>query len=112
MTNIAEELVQKRKDAVLGTGKLEQGKESSRDIGHDLLSALVAANLDAEVPESQRMSHKEIIARKCHSHIIRATDLNVSKQRYLHFSLLVMKPQGEHENRKLVYFANSFPVHR
>lgn len=62
MTNIAEELVQKRKDAVLGTGKLEQGKESSRDIGHDLLSALVAANLDAEVPDSQRMSHKEIIA--------------------------------------------------
>ena len=59
MTSIAEKLVQKRKNMILGVDK------ASGELGNDLLSAMVSANMDTELPESQRMSHEEVLAREC-----------------------------------------------
>lgn len=63
MTNIAEELVQERKEIILGLKGPSQEQDNLKGLGSDLLSALVAANLDSDLPESQRMTHKEMIAR-------------------------------------------------
>ena len=63
MLGIAEELVKERKDVLSGSSKTSGGDEVIRDAGPDLLTTLVATNMDAETSEAQRMSHEELISR-------------------------------------------------
>ena len=66
MQRIGEELLRQRKRIVLGE-KVEVDKEIEKDTadlkGRDLLTVLVQANMDTEIPESQRMSDDDVVAR-------------------------------------------------
>lgn len=67
MNRIGRELVEERKDAVLGK-KQKVGRKDENDrgelVGRDLLSALVQANMDTELPDNQRMNDEDVLARK------------------------------------------------
>lgn len=66
MQRIGKELIRHRTQAMLGEEMVED-KEVEKDMadlkGRDLLSVLVQANLDFDVPESQLMSDEEVLAR-------------------------------------------------
>ena len=66
MQRIGEELLRQRKRIILGE-KVEVDKEIEKDTadlkGRDLLTVLVQANMDTEIPESQRMSDDDVVAR-------------------------------------------------
>lgn len=67
MNRIGRELVEERKDAVLGKKqKVSRNDKDERGelVGRDLLSALVQANMDTELPENQRMNDEDVLARK------------------------------------------------
>ena len=57
MLRIGAELLQQRKRGEFGIGT-EKGDRSQRD----LLTVLVKANQDPDIPESQRMDDEEVIA--------------------------------------------------
>ena len=63
-------MLKARKDEAMGKGS--QQKESSLGElalgGHDLLSALVKANLDAGLPDSQRLSDEDVLNRECQNY--------------------------------------------
>lgn len=67
MNRIGRELVEERKDAVLGK-KQKVGRKDEDEhgelVGRDLLSALVQANMDTELPDNQRMNDEDVLARK------------------------------------------------
>lgn len=66
MRRIGEELLRRRKSEILGE-KLDIDGSMEKDTadlkGKDLLSALVRANLDLDLPENQRMSDEDVLAR-------------------------------------------------
>lgn len=66
MQRIGEELLRQRKRVILGE-KVEVDEDIEKDTadlkGRDLLSVLVRANLDTELPDSQRMSDEDVLAR-------------------------------------------------
>jgi hypothetical protein len=55
MARIGNQLLRESKAKVAGTGEKASGR--------DLLSLLVRANTASDVPESQRMSDKDVLAR-------------------------------------------------
>ncbi|KAH9940395.1 cytochrome P450 [Epithele typhae] len=58
MDKISAQLLQQRRTELLSIGSVEK-----KDVeGRDLLSLLIKANLAADVPESQRMTDKEVLA--------------------------------------------------
>lgn len=67
MNRIGRELVEERKSAVLGK-KQKDGRKDEDDrggiVGRDLLSTLVQANMDTELPDNQRMSDEDVLARE------------------------------------------------
>lgn len=67
MYRIGRGLAKERKNAVLGK-KQKVGRKDEDDrgglVGCDLLSALVQANMDTELPDNQRMSDEDVLARK------------------------------------------------
>jgi hypothetical protein len=63
------QLLRSRKEAALGLqpSAVEDEKANTEEYevnGRDLLTALVKANLDTDVPVSQRMSDEDVLARK------------------------------------------------
>lgn len=70
MNRIGRELVEERKSAVLG--KVQKGAIGGRKdvddrgglVGRGLLSVLVQANMDSDLPDNQRMSDEDVLARK------------------------------------------------
>ena len=63
MTRIGEELLAGAK-AAAAEGVTEKGEiEKSSLHGRDLLSLLVRANMDTDIPESQKMSDEDVLAR-------------------------------------------------
>ncbi|KAI5118119.1 hypothetical protein M0805_008028 [Coniferiporia weirii] len=65
MRRIAELLLKQRKRAALGEYDAEKEKDadSNTDLaGRDLLSALVRANMDTELPDAQRMADEDVLA--------------------------------------------------
>lgn len=68
MQRIGKELIRHRTQAMLGE-EMVKDKEEEKDMadfkGRNLLSVLVQANLDLDVPDSQRMSmsDEEVLAR-------------------------------------------------
>lgn len=65
MRRIAKELVEERKRAFT-TDKQDIEKDSDSLIGHDLLSVLIKANMDPDIPESQRMVDEDVLSRMSH----------------------------------------------
>lgn len=67
MNRIGRELVEERKSAVLGK-KQKDGRKDEDDrggiVGRHLLSVLVQANMDSDLPDNQRMSDEDVLARK------------------------------------------------
>ena len=65
MRRIGTELVDERKNAVLG-GKRKHIDDGEREelVGRDLLSALVQANMDTDIPDNQRMKDEDVLARE------------------------------------------------
>jgi len=61
MLRIAKELVQERKKAFTSE-KEDVEKDSDSLIGHDLLSVLIKANMDPDIPDSQRMIDEDVLA--------------------------------------------------
>ncbi len=62
MKRIAKELVEERKRAFTNE-KQDVEKDSDSLIGHDLLSVLIKANMDPDIPESQRMIDEDVLSR-------------------------------------------------
>jgi hypothetical protein len=63
MTRIGEELLAGAK-AAAGESMTEKGKIEQNSLhGRDLLSLLVKANMDTDIPESQKMSDEDVLAR-------------------------------------------------
>lgn len=63
MKRIGRELVEERKSAVLGE-KRKDDVDRAELVGRDLLSALIQSNMDIELPDNQRMSDEDVLARK------------------------------------------------
>ena len=62
MRRIGQELLREKKINI--DDNIDEEKEQGRGSGKDLLSVLVRANMDTELPESQRMSDEDVLARK------------------------------------------------
>ena len=65
MDRIGAELLSARKANALG--KTSSSTSSLGELsleGHDLLTALVRANMDTDLPETQRMSDEDVLARE------------------------------------------------
>jgi len=65
MRRIGEQLVKDRKSSILGEekdGVDANGKDDSDMQGRDLLTALIKANLDTDLPDSQRMADEDVLA--------------------------------------------------
>ncbi|KAL5498061.1 hypothetical protein ACEPAH_2992 [Sanghuangporus vaninii] len=60
MQRIGQELLREKKAGV--NGNFDEEKEQGRGRGKDLLSVLVRANMDTELPDSQRMSDEDVLA--------------------------------------------------
>ena len=67
MSRIANELLTESKAVATGTGE-KQG-------GRDLLSLLVRANMETDLPASQRMSDQDVLARMWLPFIVTQIDL-------------------------------------
>ena len=63
MTRIGKELIADAKAAALASTTDKGGIEKSSLRGRDLLSLLVKANMATDLPESQRMSDEDVLAR-------------------------------------------------
>ncbi|RXW20257.1 hypothetical protein EST38_g5602 [Candolleomyces aberdarensis] len=58
MVTIGKELLQNSKDSLVKDGKFEKSSLTNRN----LLTLLVRANMDTDIPENQRMSDEEVLA--------------------------------------------------
>lgn len=72
MKRIGQQLINERKEAILrdkhdldSLAGVEEKKNGHN--GQDLLSALVKANMDTELPDSQRLADEDVLARKFHA---------------------------------------------
>ena len=64
MRRIGAELVAKKKAAIIASSKKGGIDLSKRDVeGRDLLTLLIKANMASDIPENQRLSDEEVIAR-------------------------------------------------
>lgn len=63
MKRIGHELVEERKSAVLGE-KRKDDVDRAELVGRNLLSAPLQSNMDTELPDNQRMSDEDVLARK------------------------------------------------
>ena len=66
MRRIGQDLLREKKINI--DENADEEKEQGRGSGKDLLSVLVRANMDTELPESQRMSDEDVLARKSLRH--------------------------------------------
>jgi hypothetical protein len=62
MTRIGHQLLDKGKVAA---AELEKGKKESHVQGRDLLSLLIRANMSSDLPDNQRLSDEDVLARTC-----------------------------------------------
>ena len=72
---IAKELVEERKKAFTNEKK-DIEKDSDNLNGNDLLSVLIKANMDPDIPESQRMNDEDVLSRKSCSNFQKAPNLS------------------------------------
>jgi hypothetical protein len=62
MTRIGHQLLNKGK---VVAAELEEGRKESDVQGRDLLSLLIRANMSSDLPDSQRLSDEDVLARTC-----------------------------------------------
>lgn len=62
MIRIGRQLLDKGEVAV---AELKKGEKGNGLQGRDLLSLLIRANMSTDLPDSQRLSDKEVLARMC-----------------------------------------------
>lgn len=77
MSRIGRQLLADAKAAVMSSYGVEEGGliEKSSLQGRDLLSLLVRANMATDIPESQRISDEDVLARMYHlESCIQSTD--------------------------------------
>ena len=74
MTQIGKELLTNAKAAALASATEKGEIEKNSLHGRDLLSLLVKANMATDIPESQKLSDKDVIARALH---LECSQLNV-----------------------------------
>ena len=67
MTSIGQQIVQDSKAAVMAAAEKGVPRLSEEDDKpeRDLLSLLIRANMDADLPEDQRLSDDDVLARTC-----------------------------------------------
>ena len=77
MTVISEVLLRQSKEAAQASAdeKGEVGKDAMR--GRDLLTLLTRANMATDVPQNQRLSNAEVLARRLYSPLINAALISV-----------------------------------
>lgn len=65
MRRIGMQLIAEKKAAILATaGQDGKGVEKKDVHGRDLLTLLIKANMATDIPESQRLTDEEVLARK------------------------------------------------
>ena len=77
MRRIGLQLIAEKKAAILGEKTSEKQGVERKDVqGRDLLSLLIKANMAVDIPENQRLSDEEVLARQYYTflHIIRIAD--------------------------------------
>ena len=107
MRRIGEELLQEQKNRVLGEKKRvddEVLKYIENLEGRDLLSVLVKANTDKSIPEAQRMSDEDVLAR---TYMIDSHFLFFSNLWFRHHVEVPTFLVAGHETTRLVCF---FPI--
>lgn len=80
MDRIGKQLLSERKTALAHGEKMEKTSWKSRD----LLSLLLRANMATDLPESQRMTDEDVLARACACHL-QFTTFDLIGQRFQHF---------------------------
>lgn len=97
MARIGRELLANAKAAAMASATEKGEIEKNNLQGRDLLSLLVRANMATDIPESQRLSDEDVLARAfsslCMVRVRSDTD-TFCRQRYPRSWLQVMKPQG------------------
>jgi hypothetical protein len=95
MERIGKGLLTKAKAAVLSGATEKRGIEKSITQGRDLLTLLVKANMATDIPENQRLSDNDVLARTLPSHVpLTYTWLTCYSKRFLRSWLQGMKPPG------------------
>lgn len=77
MRRIGLQLIAEKKAAILGEKTSEKQDVERKDVqGRDLLSLLIKANMAVDIPENQRLSDEEVLARQYYTflRIIRIAD--------------------------------------
>lgn len=76
MRRIGLRLIAEKKASIIAASG-ESGVEKKNVIGRDLLTLLIKANMATDVPESQRLSDEEVLAReyKVSVHLLQITQL-------------------------------------
>lgn len=73
MRRIGLQLIAEKKAAILGEKSSEKQNVERKDVqGRDLLSLLIKSNMAVDIPENQRLSDDEVLARQsqsCYLHI-------------------------------------------
>lgn len=65
MNRIARKLIADKKQAILTDSSEESGSVERKDVhGRDLLTLLIKANMASDIPEDQRLSDDEVLARE------------------------------------------------
>lgn len=65
MHRIARKLIEEKKQALLTESSEESGSVGRRDVhSRDLLTLLIKANMASDIPEDQRLSDDEVLARE------------------------------------------------
>ncbi len=65
MRRIGLQLIAEKKAAILGEKSSERQDVERKDVqGRDLLSLLIKSNMAVDIPENQRLSDEEVLARQ------------------------------------------------
>jgi hypothetical protein len=95
MNRIGGQLLSDSKMSIETSGKGHSFDKSGRQ-ARDLLSLLVRANIATELPESQRLTDTDVVARVYPSSLLSFSFESISRhQRYLHSLLPAMKARGK-----------------
>ena len=93
MRKVGLQLIAEKKAAIMretAEGKEKSGIERKDVRGRDLLTLLLKANIATDIPDNQRLTDEDVLARELiHVHLLHNDSSVISSQRCLRMCLLV-----------------------
>ena len=65
MHRVGLQLIREKRAAIMGDNNNEKAEKQTDLQSRDLLTLLIKANMGLDIPENQRMSEEDILAREC-----------------------------------------------